>query len=456
MKKATAHSETRKGLLKRWFPKRYRRARTILIIIAVLVVLRILLPYFVLYLVNNRLENTPGYYGHVDDVDISIFRGAYSLHDSYLNEVDSATGEQTPFLEAKKIDLSIEWGELFRGKIVGEVVADAFVVKFTKDKMTPGQVKEDKNILQELGDDFMPLKLNRVELRNSRIHYIDPYSDVPLDIHMDNFYLLAKNLRTEKDTALLPSTLVVSADVYEGKFMVGGKMDLLADKPTFDLNAGMRGVNLPKLNDFFRKYAKIDVNSGEFGLYLEAAARNGALKGYVKPFLKHLDVVGHEDRDDNLLNQMWEHVIGAVGVIFRNQKEDQVATKIPFEGNLEDANANIWVAIYEVVYNAFIHALNASIDNEISIDSVQEISDEKSGLKGLFKKDEDKKDKKRNDKKDDGKKDDGKKNDKQDPDKAKREREREKAREERKEKREERREAKPEGSRKDDGSVSSK
>jgi hypothetical protein len=432
---AIAASPRREGLLKRWFPRRYKRVRVILIILAVLIALRLALPYIVLYLVNNRLENTPGYYGHVEDVDISLFRGAYVLHNSYLNEVDSVTKEQTPFLEAKKIDLSIHWRELFRGRIVGEVVAENFVVKFTKDKMTPGEVKEDKNILVELGEDFMPLKLNRLEIKQSSVHYLDPYATVPLDLHLDNLYLLAQNLRTEKDTALLPSSLVMSADLYGGKLMVGSKMDLLTDQPTFDLNAGLWNVNLPELNDFFQSYAKLDMNSGKFGVYLEAASRNGALKGYVKPVLKHLDVVGHEDRDDNILSQIWENVVGALAIIFRNQKEDQVATKIPFEGQLKDANADIWVALYEVIYNAFIHALNSSIDNEISIESVNEISTEKSGLKGIFKKDEDKKDQKKGDKKG---KTDG------DPDEAKEEREekREQRREERKKEREKKENAK--------------
>ena len=62
--------------------------------------------------------------------------------------------------------------------------------------------------------------------------------------------------------------------------------------------------------------------------------RTASFKGYVKPIIKDLDVLGHEDRNDNIFRKMWEGLVGFVGQVFKNQPEDQVATKIPFEGVL--------------------------------------------------------------------------------------------------------------------------
>lgn len=412
-----------RGLLKRWFPRRYKRARVILVIVIILIILRILLPYILLWIINDRLAKVPGYYGHVEDVDVALIRGAYSLHEAYLNEVDSVTNEQTPFIAVKKVDLSIEWGELFRGSIVGEVVAESLVVKFTKDKMEPAQVKEDKNILVELGEDFMPLKLNRVEINRSSIHYIDQTSSPKLDIKADNVFVLAENLRTEKDTVLLPSTLLATANIYGGTFMMRAKMDMLADDPTFDMDAQVNDVNLVELNPFFQAYAKLDVNKGTFGMYLEAASRNGALKGYVKPILKDLDVLGKEDRDDDLLRKVWEGFVGSVRVVFTNWRHDQFATKVPFSGTLKKAEIDIWFSIFEVLRNAFIQAISSKIDFEININSPG-TDDKKKGLKGLFKKEG-------------GDKEDDKKGGKTDAEKAARREERQERREDRKEAREE-------------------
>jgi hypothetical protein len=92
---------------------------------------------------------------------------------------------------------------------------------------------------------------------------------------------------------------------------------------------------------------------------------------------------------------MWEAIAGGVGQVFRNQPEDQVATKIPFEGRLDNPRANIWITISNTLQNAFIRAIQPSIDNEINIASVDaEKNDKKTFLQKVFTKDDDKADKK--------------------------------------------------------------
>ena len=104
----------------------------------------------------------------------------------------------------------------------------------------------------------------------------------------------------------------------------------LAKQPTFDLNAELKDTNLVLLNDFFKAYAKIDVNKGKFGMYTEVAAKDGSFKGYVKPIIKDLDVLGHEDRDDNVFRKMWEGLVGFVGQVFKNQPEGSGCDKNSF------------------------------------------------------------------------------------------------------------------------------
>ena len=50
--------------------------------------------------------------------------------------------------------------------------------------------------------------------------------------------------------------------------------------------------------------------------------------------------------------------------------QDQVATKAEIEGDFNNPKINILDAVWEVLRNAFIQALLPSIDNEISLKSV--------------------------------------------------------------------------------------
>ena len=88
--------------------KRYKKKRYVIpvTIVALLVLLRLLLPFFVKKYVNGVLADIPGYYGQVSNIDISLIRGAYVIHNLYLNKVNA--GSEVPFLDFEKTDISIE------------------------------------------------------------------------------------------------------------------------------------------------------------------------------------------------------------------------------------------------------------------------------------------------------------------------------------------------------------
>lgn len=359
----------------------FKKKKIILItltIVVVLVILRLALPFIVLKYANKTLANMKGYYGRIQDIDIALIRGAYRIDSVYLNKVDSITHEQTPFFSASAIDLSIEWKALFHGSLVGEFVFEKPTLIFTKEKVEPSTLKKDSSEFNELQDDFMPLQVNRFEVNNGSIRYVDKGSKPKVDIAMTNTFILAQNLRNSYDSSvLLPATVKASATVYGGTINFNMKLNPLAKDPTFDLNTELRNTNLVELNEFFQAYAKVDVNKGTFGMYAEAAAKDGKFAGYVKPLIKNLDILGKEDRKDNIFRKMWEAIAGGVSEVFENQEKDQVATKIPFQGKIEDPNTNVWYAIANVLRNAFIQAIQPSIDQEINITSVEAPKKEK-------------------------------------------------------------------------------
>jgi hypothetical protein len=373
-------------------------------VVVFVVILRLILPYVVLRYANKSLAEMDGYYGHVEDIDLALIRGAYQIDSIYINKVDSTTNKQTPFFSAAEIDLSIEWKALFRGSLVGEFVFEKPHINFTKDKVEPKDVRNDSSSFKELKEDFMPLQVNRCEINDGEIRYRDEFSKPKVDIKLTRLYATALNLRNSYDSsALLPATITANARVYEGSLDFFMKLNPLAEEPTFDMNADLRNTNLVLLNDFFQAYAKIDVNKGNFGMYTEVAAKEGRFTGYVKPVIRDLDVLGKEDRDDNIFRKMWEAITGFAGEVFENQPKEQVATKIPFEGRLDNPDADVWETVINVLENAFIRAIQPSIDNEINIASVDtKKEDKKNFLEKIF-----------------GSKDDKKKNKKEDEEKAK-------------------------------------
>jgi hypothetical protein len=262
------------------------------------------------------------------------------------------------------------------------------------------EVKKDTNDFRKIIKQFMPLTINRLELQNGSIHYADKSATPAVDVSFKQVYLLAKNLNNSYDSAKqLPASITAHAKAYEGTFHLDMKLDPLAKDVTFDLNAELKNTNLVLLNDMLNAYGHFDVNRGNFGLYTELAAKEGKFKGYVKPVIRDLDVVGREDKKDPFFHKIWESIVGGAGVIFRNQKKDQVATKVALEGTFKDPSTNTWDAVWEVLRNAFIQALLPSVDNQINIASIDQ--DKKDEKKNIFQKifSSDKKQKKKDRKK---------------------------------------------------------
>src|SRR5580704_14047404 len=94
--------------------KNHRRRKVLLIVLGsllvILLALRIALPYILLRFVNKELQTIPGYTGHVDDIDVHLYRGAYTIK---VIRLDKTGGKiPVPFFAADRADLSVEWGAI--------------------------------------------------------------------------------------------------------------------------------------------------------------------------------------------------------------------------------------------------------------------------------------------------------------------------------------------------------
>src|SRR6185436_16053728 len=94
----------------------------ILTLIALLVIGRLVMPYGIKHFVNKKLQQLPGYGGQIGDVDVHLYRGAYSIHD--VNILKKTNNVSIPFVAARRVDFSVDWHELRNHALVGEVELD--------------------------------------------------------------------------------------------------------------------------------------------------------------------------------------------------------------------------------------------------------------------------------------------------------------------------------------------
>ena len=345
------------------------------VVILLLVAIRIALEPIVEKYVNHVLANNESYTGKIDDVDLHLWRGAYVVKGTVIEKKDGKS--VVPFLDIPEIDFSVDWNALLHGSVVAQIEMREPKVNFVGGSGESNQAGGGTDWRQTVKD-LVPLKINRFAIVNGEVHYVDPTAKPKVDVDVDALYVEATNLTNSEDLAgtLVANVKARGKPLHLGQFDLEASVDPYADQPTFDLNATMKGVPLVKGNDFLKAYGKLDLEAGTLDAYIEVAAKDGRFKGYVKPLLHDTKVVSlKKDIDESgPLQTAWETVVGAAKGILANDKTENVATVVPFEGSFKDPKVNAWATIAEALRNAFIQALFGGLEGTISLKDVDAVS----------------------------------------------------------------------------------
>lgn len=337
----------------------------VLALVLLLVAIRVALPYYLLERINGYLDDMHDYRGHVTDIDLHIWRGAYELKGVSL--VKTSGKVPVPFLYTPSIDLAVGWRELFTGALVGRIVFHEPRLNFVKGPTKETSQTSIDKIWIDKTEGLFPFRIDRLAATGAEIHYRDFHSDPKINISLDNVYIEAENLT---NSGKLNREKFASIEMYnkpgenDPEVKVKIRLDSFAEHPTFDMDFALTGLNLVRLNDFLRAYGNFDVQKGRFSLYSEITSSAGSYKGYVKPFFEDLDVVEWKKEKDRPLKLAWEAIVGAVASILKSREEEKVASKVPISGSFKGKDIDYWTAIATLLRNAFIEALEPGFEKK--------------------------------------------------------------------------------------------
>lgn len=387
-----------------------RRREKWLIAVAIVVVLavaiRAALPTLIRDRVNDQLQALEDYDGHIDDVDLSLIRGAYRIDNIQI--VKTGSGQPVPFFSSDRIDFSVEWRSLLHGSLVSEAEFFNPNVNFVKaENEQQSQTGKGVNWADRF-EQLFPFKFNTVRVHNGTVTFTAPGISTRDAIKATRLEGELTNLTNVVDSGKETfAGFRADAQVLDGGSVeVSGSVDPLEAKPTFDVNLQLRNVKLPQVNPWLRQYIKADAEAGDFELYLELAAADGKFKGYAKPILEHVNIYSSEEPEENVLKRIWEGLVDFAANVLENDEKEQVAARIPFTGTIDNPKTSILETIVSVLHNAFVSAFARSLEGSISVRAVRD------NLKDIGEPAADKDQKNGKDKKSDAKKEPDKKGDK--------------------------------------------
>jgi hypothetical protein len=352
-----------------------RRNKYLLIIGIVVVVLigaRIALEPILLDYANDKLDALPAYGGHIGDIDLSLLRGGYDIQG--IEIVKTGAGQPVPFFKADRIAATVEWRSLLRGSLVAE--GDLYrpqVNLVQAESEQKSQLGKEVNWVDQFKELF-PFRFNTVRIHDGTVTFRAPgiqTKDALTARHIDGSVSNLTNVAdSTKETF---ARFHFDAQVLEdGNANVDGRIDPLAQQPTFDVNLRVKNVQLPQVNPWLTRFIKADAEKGEFELYMELAAAGARFKGYAKPVMRDVDIYSSEEPEKNPLKSLWEGIVDVAADILENREKDQVAARIPLSGTIENPDADLFATIGSVLRNAFVSAFARSLEGSISVRSVRE------------------------------------------------------------------------------------
>lgn len=351
------------------------RKRTILIVLVALVVVlvaaRLAMPFAVERYVNGKLQTLDSYRGSIGDVDIHLWRGAYSI--DAIEIVKTGAARPVPFFKTNRLNLSVEWRSLLRGSIVSEAEFLGPELNLVQAKSKEGsQLGGEENWNARLGELF-PFRFNTVQVVDGTVRFLAPGISTKDAITARRVNGAVSNLTNVLDAGKRTfADFNVSAEVLEGApATVKGSVDAFSAKPTFDVNLEVKEVQLPQVNPWLREYIKADAEAGKFELYLELAAADGKFAGYAKPILQDVDLYRSNEEEQNPLRRLWEGFLDFAASALENPDADQVAARIPFSGTIENPDTSLFATIASVLRNAFVGAFARSLEGSITLRDVK-------------------------------------------------------------------------------------
>ena len=349
--------------------KRPHFSRTAWIVLAIVVVAlvlaRLLLAGWVADYLNRRMARIGDYRGRVASVDLHLWRGAYSINGL---RIEKRTGKvPVPLLNAPPTDIDVSWSALLHGAVVARVAFDRPELNFVDDASdAETQSGRGVNWRTEL-ERLTPIRLDEVEVRNGRVHFRNFHSDPPVDLDWTNVDGTVTNLSNARKASSRAATLDLDARMLgNAPVDVHAKFDPLGSLEDFELAIKVTHVDLTRANSFLQAYAKVDAESGSGDFVMELEAKKGRLDGYAKPLLHDVKLFSWkhdiEEQHDNPLRAAWEALAGGVENLFKNQKEDQFATRVEIHGTIQSRKTSTLQAIAAVLHNAFVQAFRPQFE----------------------------------------------------------------------------------------------
>lgn len=336
-------------------------------VVLVMVVLRLLLPSWLHHYLDKRIEHMGLYHGSMDDIDLHIWRGSYTIVNLRIDKIGGPSKE--PFLIAPRTEIAVSYRALVHGQLRGKADFYDATVNFIDGKSdSERQTGKGVNWSNELNI-LIPAEVDEIGVHNSTVTFRNFVSSPRVDLKMTDVNSTVTNLSKSQQpdgsrVATLHTTAIVLGDA---PLETNAHFDPTNRFGDFDYHIRITQIQLVRANDLARAYTGLDFAGGTGDFTMELKAKDGYLTGYAEPVFKDLQLFSWkkdvQEEKKGPVKLLYEAAAQGVVSVLKGPSNDQLVTKVPIHGRLDNAQVGGPQAIANVLGDAFEQAYKAQLEH---------------------------------------------------------------------------------------------
>lgn len=225
-----------------------------------------------------------------------------------------------------------------------------------------------KKEVKDVKDTLFPVKVETVDLRHARVVFEEiPSLDDESRLRIENINGRITNITSSKEDPYSNFNLTASLQ-GSSEFIFIGSLNLTQKPMLWDVDVELKDFDLTALNKVLKRNLPLTFTKGKVDLYAEAKNDEKMIKGYIKPFIRDVDVVKNEEKFVSLKHFGIEILTAIGNLILRDSDTKTVATYLDFNYNGK-FNVDTGQGISKAIENGFKQKLKPGIENKYHIEN---------------------------------------------------------------------------------------
>ena len=340
-----------------------------------ILIVRAAAPTILTWLANFGVRKVPGYRGRVRRVSVEFITPRLVVQGLSLAKLDGGRPEH--FLHVGTIVVGSHWKDILSGSLTAYIRFDSprLIVDLERishlhrdngNEPSRTDTKANQPLSWQKRVERLPaFRISSAVLADGEVHVRGMSGQGGADIRIDHLNLYLDNVT---NSTRLASSLMAKA-TCRARVMASGSLELraegypLAQAPTFNADCQITNVDLTEVRTLIENRVEIDVRRGIVDLFAEAAAADGYIQGYAKPIFDHLEI--EPPKNSSFTTRLKAWAAEAVVKLGKNKPKDRIATRLDFEGALDDPELNFTDAMLTFFRNSFVTAERALLEHRL-------------------------------------------------------------------------------------------